>query len=158
VGYLLFYQSYDHALGDVSVGRWREIQRLLPPFIEYVNSAMMLNWDPATRRNPTVYADGTMLPPETDDNEKPAVNPFVLTLFIRDESDGLNEIYVEDACELLRMRLCIRPLSKRCSPALVELKPSRPVWTPNKKIQPSWRRRFITWQVNHANRLIFDVR
>jgi hypothetical protein len=103
VGYLLFYQSYDHALGDVSVGRWREIQRLLPPFIEYVNSAMMLNWDPATRRNPTVYADGTMLPPETDDNEKPAVNPFVLTLFIRDESDGLNEIYVEDACELLRM-------------------------------------------------------
>ena len=28
----------------------------------------------------------------------------------------------------------------------------------NKKMQPSWRQRFITWQVNRANRLILVVR
>ena len=27
----------------------------------------------------------------------------------------------------------------------------------NKKMQPSWRRRFLTWQVNRANRLILVV-
>ncbi len=103
MGHLLFYRSYDHDLGDISVGRWRELQRLLPPFLEYVNGAMNSNWGPGTRRNVTVCADGSVQPPETSGDEKPSVGPFMLAHLIRDESDGLNEIYVEDACELMRL-------------------------------------------------------
>lgn len=103
MGHLLFYQSYDQELGDVSVGRWREIQRLLPPLLDYLNSAMQLNWDAGTRRNVTVFKGGAVVPPEIPANDKPCVTPFILARFLRDESDKLNEIYVEDAGELLRM-------------------------------------------------------
>lgn len=103
MGHLLFYQSYDHHLGDVSIGRWREIQRLFPAFLEYVNSAMLLTWNPTTRRNVLLTAEGSMLPGEPPNVAPPSMVPFVLTGFIRDESDGLNEIYVTDAGELLRL-------------------------------------------------------
>ena len=103
MGHLLFYQSYAHDLGDVSVGRWREIQQLLPPFLEYLNSAMQLNWDPGTRRNVTVFKSGAVVPPEIPANDKPCVAPFILARFLRDESNIRNEIYIEDAGELLRM-------------------------------------------------------
>jgi hypothetical protein len=103
LGHLLFYQSYAHDLGEVSVGRWREIQRLLPPFVDYLNSAMEEKWPAGTRRNVTVFADDTVVPPETRSNERPCVGQFILAGVIRDESDGQNEIYVEDADELIRM-------------------------------------------------------
>lgn len=103
MGHILFYKSYEHELGDVSVGRWREIQRLLPPFVEYVNGAMTLDWSSGIRRNVTVYADDSLKLFEASDAERLTILPFMLTRFLRDESDVLNEIYVEDADEVMRL-------------------------------------------------------
>lgn len=103
MGHLVFYRCYDHELGDVSVGRWREIRKLLPSLVEYLNNAMTLDWEQGTRRNVTLYSDGSVRPPEAADATMPPVAPFILEHIFRDESDGLNEIYVEDADELTRL-------------------------------------------------------
>ena len=103
MGHLLFYKDYDHDLGDVSIGRWREIQRLLPLLVEYVNRAMTQDWHPGTRQNVTVYTDGSLQPCGDLNVAKPSGSPFILAGIIRDESNGLNEIYVEDADELVRL-------------------------------------------------------
>lgn len=103
MGHSIYYVNINHPVGDISVGRWREIRRIFPVFLEYINSVMLLSWELGTRRNVIVRTDGTVLPPAPKDGDKPTVAPFTFEGLIRDESDGLNEIYIESAYELLRM-------------------------------------------------------
>jgi hypothetical protein len=81
VGNLVFYRSSENDLGDVGKGRWREMRRLLPALIEYLNVAMRHDWRA----------------------EAPPIGEFSLADIVEDKSESFDEIYIRDADELVRL-------------------------------------------------------
>lgn len=86
MGNLVFYRSNENDLGDVGKGRWREMRRLLPALIEYLHVAM--------HQHERVDHTGAEAPPTGE---------FRLADIVQDESENLDEIYIRDADELVRL-------------------------------------------------------
>ena len=89
MGNIIFFQSSEHEIGNVGKGRWREMRRLLPALVEYLNAS-------------------------TTDRDR---DTFELTRIFRDESDFRDEVYIDDASELLRLFKRFSSVSERDSSA-----------------------------------------
>jgi hypothetical protein len=97
-------QDNRHDLGEVAVGRWREMQKLLPLLIEYVNRSIMVAWHEGRLANVAIDATGTVAPGRAAASApSPEPRPFVLRDFLVDWADGFSEIDITDAAELQRL-------------------------------------------------------
>jgi hypothetical protein len=97
-------QRNKHDLGEVAVGRWREMQSLLPLLIAYVNRLMAVPWHSGRLANVTIDAAGILTPDHrAADEPSPEPRPFILRDFLEDWTDGFDEIYITDADELQRL-------------------------------------------------------
>ena len=102
MGSLFFYKDYQHSLGDVAAGRWRQMRKLLPALVEYLNESMAVDWDSGTRLNVAVSEAGAS-PGLPGPRTPPRIGPFALDRLLRDESQTRHEIYIEDADEFMRL-------------------------------------------------------
>ena len=57
MGNLFYYRQPDNELGDISKGRWRQVRKILPHMIDYINESMQEEWKEGTIRNISVPGD-----------------------------------------------------------------------------------------------------
>jgi hypothetical protein len=88
----------------MSLRRWDEVHKLLPPLVDFINQAMKKEWSPGTARDIRIMANGAIqpaVPPPTV--EAPPPEPFELDKMLSTEHLGLNEIYFFLASEWDRL-------------------------------------------------------
>ncbi len=104
MGDLFFYKNHENDLGDMSKRRWREVRKLLPLAVAYVNDAMMLDWDQGTRRSVLVSELGAR-PARAVQNDAIDVPPkghVDVGSLLRDDADAMDEVIIQDAEALVR--------------------------------------------------------
>jgi hypothetical protein len=104
----------ENVVGDVSKRRWEVIRRLLPILLEYVNSAMVLEWGYEEARSVVVHREGAVvpdLPPMTA--APPPRGRFDLGTLLDDKADHFDEIFILDPGELARLWAWCDFLSER---------------------------------------------
>lgn len=91
-------------VGDMSKGRWREMRRLLPLFLHFINSAMKDDWRPGVMRSVVVFQNGSSSPSfGKKDSLPPTPGTFEFARLIRDLADDTDEVFFEDQAELVRL-------------------------------------------------------
>ena len=84
MGIFLFYEGDGRIAGEISTAHWRQMRRILPVLIDWLNEATK------ARHSPPPPA--TLLP-----------EPFKLSSLIRDEADTKEEINIRDRHEMKRL-------------------------------------------------------
>ena len=54
MGNLFYYRKPENDLGDLSKGRWRQVRKILPHMIDYINESMQEKWNEGTIRNVSI--------------------------------------------------------------------------------------------------------
>ncbi len=103
MGNLFFYKTYDNDLGDCSKERWRHAARLLPLMLDFINRSMAKDWHSGRFENVSVSRNvSTVSLLQKSQFPKPPTGEFILNTFLDDRSD-CDEIYIQDANELMRL-------------------------------------------------------
>jgi hypothetical protein len=104
VGHELYYKTDEHHIGNVSIRRWKEISKLIPMLVDFINKAMQKEWNEGTARDVSVFAGGKSVPQIPPPQESPPVaEPLSLNRMLAEERLTLNEIYFNNAGEWNRL-------------------------------------------------------
>jgi len=102
MSYEFYYHSYENPLGSLAHGKWQELQKLLPLLVSYVNDRVGQDWGEDVFRNVSVTTTGTT-PSLVREGSAPKPAPFVLEELLSERGGQSDEVYVENARELLRL-------------------------------------------------------
>jgi hypothetical protein len=104
LGHELFYENNDRHIGSMSLRRWDEVAKLLPPMFDYVQPAMAISWAAGTARDVRIVADGGVVPPVPPPaSARPGDGLFNLSTMLSVEHLDLNEVYFFRAAEWDRL-------------------------------------------------------
>lgn len=102
----------EECFAEAGMGRWHEIQKLLPLLIDYVNRSMEHNWA-GVSRNMLFGVASDPIGDANNNEDPPTPKKFVIGEFITDYTDSLSEVYLTDGRELLRLFAWCDFLSQR---------------------------------------------
>ena len=57
MGNTFYYKERENDLGEMSNGRWRQVRRILPLMIDYINESMHEEWKEGVTRNVSIPGD-----------------------------------------------------------------------------------------------------